>query len=373
MSSPIFGVRADQVRKYANGGLVDVTSQHQLLVAPFTGPTAPPPPLAVGQLWIDNSADPTLTLKRWNGTAWEIIGGGAGAVLGVTGIDPVTVDNTDPQNPIVGVNDMRMAGAALDTGITSIEIIPTNTLTRGVGDFLADGFTPGRIITLSGFTIAGNNATKVIATVSATVITVTDATGLTNEIGFTVNKRIVALGSDRGTAPNPGATVHDPSYYLGDDAKYHPVIGSALNHLGFNAASTNLVDGVITTLTAAVNVDTATGTWLGADPAAIYFPVTGTYFVVISFLFDWPAPYPSSTVFLFSQAVKSGAAPYPAIYPSAINDFAPLAAFGRGSTQFTCGIFAATAGDSLTFRAMQKSSGLLGTVGIFTGLVLQIA
>lgn len=58
-----------------------------------------------------------------------------------------------------------------------------STITRPSGDFLADGFLPGMTITTAGFTEAGNNDTWVIDTVTATVITVVDNTGLVDETG----------------------------------------------------------------------------------------------------------------------------------------------------------------------------------------------
>lgn len=57
------------------------------------------------------------------------------------------------------------------------------TFTRVSGSFLADGFAPGITVTGSGFANGGNNVAKVIATVTATVITVTNNTGLVTETG----------------------------------------------------------------------------------------------------------------------------------------------------------------------------------------------
>lgn len=57
-----------------------------------------------------------------------------------------------------------------------------NTFTRGSGSFLVDGFQVGMSITWSGFSNAGNNiSTFFITSLSATVMTFANATGLVNE------------------------------------------------------------------------------------------------------------------------------------------------------------------------------------------------
>lgn len=70
------------------------------------------------------------------------------------------------------------------TVTTAITVAATGgTFTRATGSFLEDGFTPGLQIITSGFTSAGNNGTFVIATVTATVITVTQTNSLVDESG----------------------------------------------------------------------------------------------------------------------------------------------------------------------------------------------
>lgn len=70
------------------------------------------------------------------------------------------------------------------SGAIQIDVVAAGgTFTRSTGSFLDDGFSPGQSVTFSGFTNGGNNVTKVISTVTATVITVTDNTGLADETG----------------------------------------------------------------------------------------------------------------------------------------------------------------------------------------------
>lgn len=69
-------------------------------------------------------------------------------------------------------------------GALTIDVVAAaKTYTRGSGSFVTDGFLAGQTVTTSGFTNSGNNGTHVIATVTATVMTMTSATGLVNESG----------------------------------------------------------------------------------------------------------------------------------------------------------------------------------------------
>lgn len=70
--------------------------------------------------------------------------------------------------------------------VTNIQInvvATAGTFTRLSGSFITDGFLPGMGITMTGFANGGNNVTKIIASVTALVITVTNTTGLVNETG----------------------------------------------------------------------------------------------------------------------------------------------------------------------------------------------
>jgi hypothetical protein len=73
---------------------------------------------------------------------------------------------------------------AIYSGAQTISVVAaSSTYTRSAGSFLTDGFRAGQTVTFSGFTNAGNNTTKVIQSVTATVITVTNNSGLVNETG----------------------------------------------------------------------------------------------------------------------------------------------------------------------------------------------
>ena len=79
---------------------------------------------------------------------------------------------------------IRISTAAASSGALTLTIAASaGTITRGSGSFVTDGFSAGQTITISGFTTAANNTSKVISTVAALVITVTDVTGLVDETG----------------------------------------------------------------------------------------------------------------------------------------------------------------------------------------------
>ena len=89
-------------------------------------------------------------------------------------------------------------------------VAAAGTYTRVSGSFLTDGFLPGMSVQFTGFTNGGNNVIKVISTVTATVITVTDNTGLVNETGTGDEKATtVYLWIQRltGAAPTDNVTI----------------------------------------------------------------------------------------------------------------------------------------------------------------------
>lgn len=93
-----------------------------------------------------------------------------------------------------GGTGQLLARTFLDSGVGALTInvvASAGTFTRTTGNFLTDGFRTGHTIVTSGFTNPGNNATKVISAVTATVITVTDNTGLVDETGSD-NERVKA-------------------------------------------------------------------------------------------------------------------------------------------------------------------------------------
>ncbi len=89
---------------------------------------------------------------------------------------------------MITIRDIRTgAPFGATTGSITINVAATaGTFTRtagGSGSFVTDGFAVGDKFNSTGFTNGGNNTTKTILTVTATVITVTDNSGLVDETG----------------------------------------------------------------------------------------------------------------------------------------------------------------------------------------------
>ena len=81
-------------------------------------------------------------------------------------------------------------------GAQTITVAATaKTFTRTAGSFVTNGFVAGMNVTTSGHTNGGNNGRKVIATVTATVMTMTVATGLVDETG-NANERVISSPFD---------------------------------------------------------------------------------------------------------------------------------------------------------------------------------
>jgi len=76
----------------------------------------------------------------------------------------------------------KMTG--VDSGLLTLSVVAaTRKITRGSGDFTADGFHAGHTITTTGFTNSGNNGTWVIESVVALEIVVVTGTGMVDETG----------------------------------------------------------------------------------------------------------------------------------------------------------------------------------------------
>ena len=79
--------------------------------------------------------------------------------------------------------DTFTLGTPVNAAVQIDVVAAAGTFTRASGSFITDGFDPGCTFTGSGFANGGNNAQFVVDTVTATVITVVDNTGMVNETG----------------------------------------------------------------------------------------------------------------------------------------------------------------------------------------------
>jgi hypothetical protein len=146
---------------------------------------------------------------------------------------------TAPQLARVG-EPTTWSATTIDTGSGGVSInvaAGTGTFTRATGSYVTDGFEPGDFVTFSGFANGGNNVTKVIASVTATAITVTSTSGLVNETGsgderaiwaypassFVTHSDEVWRAGSSGTAGNlePGVSGWTQAGYKGHIGVWH--------------------------------------------------------------------------------------------------------------------------------------------------------
>jgi hypothetical protein len=134
------------------------------------------------------------------------------------------------------------------------------TFTRASGSFLTDGFVVGDSISTSGFSNAGNNTTKIIESVSATVITVTSGTGLVNETGGG-NERIKCIKTlDTGAATiNVNAAGRTFTQAAGGYTANGFAVGDQIITSGFTNAGNNTVKTIQTVTDTVITVTDGTG------------------------------------------------------------------------------------------------------------------
>ena len=103
---------------------------------------------SAGEFWFDTSTD---TLKVYDGADWVETGG---AVQGVTGTAPITVDNTDPLNPVIGVDAASTsAPGVVQLNDTTSSTSTTEALTAAQGKSLQDQI--DALVVSSNLTLAG--------------------------------------------------------------------------------------------------------------------------------------------------------------------------------------------------------------------------
>lgn len=76
--------------------------------------------------------------------------------------------------------------------------VTNSTLTRASGNWTTDGIWPNMSVTMSGFANGGNNVTKKISDVTATVLTFYSDTGLVNEVGSGDEHAVAVCPTDLG-------------------------------------------------------------------------------------------------------------------------------------------------------------------------------
>lgn len=180
----------------AGGGIVKLGPAQVSATAPNATPAGSAGNSA-GEFWYDTA---NSLLKVWDGSAWQSAGT-ANAVTSVTGTAPITVDNTTPTTPVIGIDaaSTTQPGAVQlnnTTNSTSITEAATANSVKLVADLantmlpLAGGTMTGAIVFAAGqtFPITGiqdaTGAQKGVVQigsnidVAAGVISVADATSV---------------------------------------------------------------------------------------------------------------------------------------------------------------------------------------------------
>jgi len=151
---------------------------HIKVTTTFTGSTA----FAMGGFLV--VASPASTPGAGQSPGARVIG--ASEIFGgatITGASPLRGMPAAGEEIFFWLNPL-VQNQSVTTGAATIDVVAADgTFTRSSGSYLTDGFLIGRQFTARGFDEPGNNCTKIIQTLTATVLTVTDTDGLVDESG----------------------------------------------------------------------------------------------------------------------------------------------------------------------------------------------
>lgn len=117
------------------------------------------------------------------------------------------------------VTDGPVTGFAT-SGMALVVAATAGTVTRPSGSWIDDGFREGMEVTFANFTNGGNNAAFVIASLTDTVITVVDSTGMVDETGG--GDETATIGSETGVFFEWGS---DPENLTLQPAEESPING----------------------------------------------------------------------------------------------------------------------------------------------------
>lgn len=206
-----------------------------------TAPNATPAGSAgnsLGEFWYDTA---TSTLKIWDGAAWQETGG---AVQGVTGTAPITVDNTDPLNPVIEVSAASTTAPGvvqLNDTVTSTSV--TEALTANQGKVLQDQI--DALVISNNLTFAGtiDASTGNLVTVSAEGTAAGFTAGSPLPAADPANAEYFVIVTVAGNMTPPGGVAQDCNqgdWWLSDGTQY------VLLTIGFDAPyATDTTPGVI--------------------------------------------------------------------------------------------------------------------------------
>lgn len=158
------------------------------IVAPgggaFVDTTSPLGPVT-GDFWFNTIND---SLNVYDGASWVVVKDQVVGVQSVTGTAPITVDNTDADNPIVGISQATNADQGTvrfatqletDTGTANDVALTPSTLTNGIENYLpqATEIAKGAIeLATSAEVIAGTDTIRAVT--PATLVAAAPSLGL---------------------------------------------------------------------------------------------------------------------------------------------------------------------------------------------------
>jgi len=249
--------------KDANGAVIKVGPAHVGSTAPNATPGAGGSAgNSIGEFWYDSA---NQRLYIYNGTAWEDLE--AGLVRSVSASGAITVDNTDPVNPVIGV----VSATTTNEGVVQLNDTTTSTsvteaLTANQGKVLQDQI--NALSVTSNITLAGtiNPATGLLATVTAAGTAagfvagqaLPSPSGVNNE-HFVISEEIAASYTPTGGS---ATQVHVGDWFLSDGSSW------TLLDVGFQAGyATNSVQGV-------VRLSTDAQTQAGVDSTVVVTPAS---------------------------------------------------------------------------------------------------
>lgn len=193
---------------------------------------------SAGEFWFDTS---TQTLKLYDGTSWVEAGG---MVQGVTGTAPITVDNTDPLNPVIGIDSASTtARGAVQLNDTTSSSSTTEALTANQGRILQTQI--DALVISNNLTFAGtiDATTGNMVTVSTEGASHGFAIGDPLPSAAAGNSEFFVIVTVPGTMTPPGGSAqecHQGDWWLSD--------GTVWNFLdvGYNAPyATTSVPGIV--------------------------------------------------------------------------------------------------------------------------------
>lgn len=155
-------------------------------------------------------------------------------------------------------------GTKVVSGTTSV-VASAKTYTRSTGSWVTDGFKVGDTVTFAGFSNGGNNGAKTIASMSATVLTMSVSTGLVDEATVagvtatsvqTVATAAFALAAQIDADSDVAAASAGDTITVDASAAGHVIELSDWNHNLIDVTNTTTDPGIATDMAAIFASDT---------------------------------------------------------------------------------------------------------------------